>query len=69
VRQVKLICPGDPERDRMVRVSDDVFLVIQGFEGVSDSMYGGGDDDGEENDGEKDDEQAVPLEVICYRVE
>lgn len=62
LRQVKLMCPGDPDRDRMLRVSDDVFLVIQGFEGVGDSMYGGGD----EGDGE-DAEEQVPLEVICYR--
>ena len=61
VRQVKLMCPGDPERDRMVRVGDDVFLVIQGFEGVSGSMYGGDEDEG------GDDEPPAPLEVICYR--
>lgn len=62
VRQVKLMCPGEPRRDRMLRVSDDVFLVIQGFEGVNDSMYGGGDQEADAAD-------QVPLEVICYRPE
>jgi hypothetical protein len=56
--QVKVVCPGNPSTDRLVFAGDGLAFQVTGFWDavLSASAAGGGDD------------EAEPMEVICYKV-
>lgn len=58
-RQVRVHCPGDPSRDRLIFAGDDRVIQVTGFWDAVMAASGGGG---------KDDAEAVPMEVICYRM-
>jgi hypothetical protein len=58
LRQVTLGGQGNPEEDLYVLSGDRVFVLTQ-YVSAARSMFGG-------NGAESEDEEAVPMEVICY---
>ena len=62
-RQIRVNCPGDGRRDGMFFVGDDRLLVVHGLLDALGSQFGGGTGDADAG------EEAVPIEVVCYRVE
>jgi hypothetical protein len=60
--QVTIEAEGDPRDDAIFMVGDRLFVVTE-FVSASRSMWGGGD-----GEGEGDEEEARPMEVICYRL-
>ena len=61
VEQVSAACPGDGEDDMMLWTGDGA-IQVTGFVGAVRALQNGGAGDAE------DDEEAAPMEVICYRV-
>jgi hypothetical protein len=59
-RQVAVVCPGDPQRDSFRFLEDGRLVVMRGAIDARQSMWGGG---------EGDQEEAVPLEVVCYALD
>lgn len=60
VRQVSALCPGDGVEDMMLW-REDIAVQVTGFMDAVRSLQGGGA-------GGEEDEEAAPMEVICYRV-
>ena len=57
-KQVRVKCPGDSADDRLLFAGPDLAFMVTGFWNTVLSATGGGDDE----------EEAAPMEVICYRV-
>lgn len=60
VRQVSAACPGDGDRDMMIWTADGA-VQVTGFMDAVQSLQAGG------AGAAADDEDAAPMEVICYR--
>ena len=60
-RQVKVMCEGDSLQDAMMFTRDGRVVVVTGFMDAVQALQGGGQAAGEE-------EEAEPMEVICYAV-
>ena len=60
LRQVRVSCPGDGMTDGIVFASADRMLVIHGLLDSMSGLFGGS--------GEEVDEEARPVEVVCYRI-
>lgn len=63
LRQVDLVCPGDPEQDGLFPLGDGRFMVIKGLEAARAAAEAGFED---QSDNEEDTGDAAPLEVIAY---
>ncbi|MBU2501513.1 6-bladed beta-propeller [bacterium] len=59
-RQVNLTCPGDPQEDMVFFAGDDLAFMVTGFWDSALSQFGGA--------GSEDEEEAEPMQVICYRL-
>jgi len=59
VRQERLVCPGDGLMDGVIFAASDRVLVIRGLGDSMMNMIGGGGDS---------DEEAAPIEVVCYGI-
>ncbi len=59
-RQVNLTCPGDPQEDMVFFAGDDLAFMVTGFWDAALSQFGGA--------GGEDQEEAEPMQVICYRL-
>ncbi len=57
-QQVKVVCPGDPIADRLLFADDGLAFMVKGF---WDAVLGATGGDG-------GDDEAEPMEVICYKV-
>jgi hypothetical protein len=64
IRQVEVVCPGDPEEDGFFFVDDNSAVFVRGLVAAAVSMVGQRGP-GEEED---DDGYAEPLEIVYYRV-
>jgi hypothetical protein len=62
VRQVQVRCPGNGRKDGIFFVGDDRLLVVHGLTDALGAQFGGGA-------GDEQDEEAQPIEVVCYRIE
>ncbi len=63
VRQVSMVCAGDPQEDSLFVVGQDRMLLVTGFMDALRAVLGGGaTPEGEEQ------EEAAPVQVICYRI-
>lgn len=60
LKQVHVICPGNPEQDMLFFASDDLAFMVKGFWGAALSQFGGA--------GSDDDEEPEPMAVVCYKV-
>ena len=59
-RQVRIVCEGNPMVDRLIFAGEDRIFQVTGFwDAVLSANAAGGEDD---------DEEAMPMEVICYKV-
>jgi len=61
VKQVAVACPGDGQKDGLIRIGRDRMLLITGLVPAVMSMQGGGA-------AASGDEEPAPMEVVCYRV-
>ena len=64
-RQVELVAPGDPERDAIYLLEGGRVVIVRGLLDAFRSMQGVSDG---ESAGSDDDDEEVPLEVICYTI-
>jgi hypothetical protein len=61
-RQVRIRCPGNGRKDGVYFVGDDRLLVVHGLVDALGAQFGGGA-------GEEAEEEAQPIEVVCYRID
>lgn len=63
-RQVRIACEGDGSRDGVFLLGADRVLIVRGFVDAMATMFGGGG-----GEAEADDDEAAPMELICYGIE
>jgi len=62
VKQVQVVCDGNPQEDLLIFAGDDLAFMVTGFWDAALSRFGGAGGDGDEEDAE-------PMSVICYRIQ
>jgi hypothetical protein len=60
VKQVEVVCEGNPQDDILIFAGDDLAFMITGFWDAALARFGGA--------GGSDDEEAEPMSVICYKI-
>ncbi|MCP4548123.1 MAG: hypothetical protein GY835_16790 [bacterium] len=58
LEELNIVCDADQERDRLLMLGEDRFLLLKNLTGAYASLFGGGEDD------EEIDEEIEPLQVI-----
>jgi hypothetical protein len=62
MKKVDIRCPGDPLNDGLIFAGDNRIIKVTGFVDAFIALQGGGAVEGE------DEEEAEPMEVICYSI-
>ena len=65
VEQVAISCPGRGQKDALFFAGDDIVVLVREHADAMAAFRGGSSED---SDAEGFDEDAMPLEVICYQV-